>query len=187
MKKLIAVAAIAFTAVTVSASTYTWGLTTGTLDTTKVDKGTAYLCHYTGATTTWATELAKLSAFDADTITKTMGMEIVQLAAGGNATFAYDGVSETKTVKGASIFDPANFGDKTGAGKFYYVVIDNGGKDIAYTTTAQSKTIAVGTGAVSGTVLSNKFSYATAVVPEPTSAMLVLLGMAGLALRRRRA
>jgi hypothetical protein len=29
--------------------------------------------------------------------------------------------------------------------------------------------------------------WATAAVPEPTSAMLLLLGMAGLALRRRRA
>lgn len=194
MKRLMMLAIVACAAVSVNASNMKWGLLSGTLDTTKVDKGTAYLCYYTGSTADWATSLAALSVYSESTITDTMGMQIVKIAedattaSANNATFAYDGVSSTKKISETHYITPASFGagDST-AGSFYYVVIDDGGKDIAYTTTAKSATINTGTGMSSQTVASSKFAYATASVPEPTSGILLLLGMAGLALKRKRA
>ena len=188
------IATVAFTAVAASASNMKWGLMSGTLDTTKVDKGTAYLCYYTGDTSSWATSLAVLSSYDQSTITSTMGMQLVKIAADATtassdlATFAYDGVSSTKTISVTQYLTGASFGDGTStAGSFYYVVIDDGGKDIAYTTAAKAPTINTGTGLSNQTVAASKFSYATAAVPEPTSGLLLLLGMAGLALKRKRA
>ena len=193
---MIVVGVVAFAACICHASKFTWGLQSGTLNTEKVDAGTAYLCYYTGSTANWATELAKLTAYDATTITGTMGMQLVKVAdsadptktTGNNATFAYNGVSTTKKVNNTDFISPASFSDgSTSSGSFYYVVIDDGGKDIAYTTVAQTATINVGTGASTKLVTTSKFSYAAASVPEPTSAMLLLLGVAGLALRRHRA
>lgn len=194
MKKLMMLAIAACAAVSVNASNLKWGLLSGTLDTTKVDKGTAYLCYYTGSTADWATSLAALSVYSESTITDTMGMQIVKIAedattpSANNATFAYDGVSATKKISAQQYITPASYADGTVAsGSFYYVVIDDGGKDIAYTTTAKTGTINTGTGTASMTVASSKFAYATASVPEPTSGILLLLGMAGLALKRKRA
>ncbi|MBQ2624739.1 MAG: PEP-CTERM sorting domain-containing protein [Kiritimatiellae bacterium] len=194
MKKLMVIAVVAFTAVAASASNMKWGLLSGTLDTTKVDKGTAYLCYYTGDTSSWGTSLAALTSYDQSTITSTMGMQLVKIAADATtasselASFAYDGVSSTKKINAQQYITPASFGDGSStAGSFYFVVIDDEGKDIAYTTAAKTGTVNTGTGTLSMTVASSKFSYATAAVPEPTSAMLLLLGMAGLVLKRKRA
>jgi len=59
----------------------------------------------------------------------------------------------------------------------------------AYTSGSANTTINFngGTGMTSTTFSQSGKDYGWAVVPEPTSAMLMLLGMAGLALRRRRA
>ena len=196
MKKLMVVAALALLAGVANASNYQWGLTTGKLDDTKVDAGTAYLCYYTGSTTGWGEALAALESYSADTITGTMGMQIVKLAdksdpskaTATQATFAYS----SSKVNETSFISPASFADGTvAAGSFYYVVIDDGGKDIAYTTAANTYTINTGTGAANKKVLNSKFTYAHANggsdTPEPTSGLLVILGVAGLALRRKQA
>lgn len=195
MKKLMIIATVACAAIAANASTLKWGLLSGNLDTEKVDKGTAYLCYYTGSTANWATDLAKLSAYDVTTITGTMGMKLVKVAdssdptkaTADNATFAYSGTG-TKVISGQHFITPASFGVESGAASFYYVVIDDGGKDIAYTTTAQTGTMNTGTGNASKLLAANKFSYAAAAaIPEPTSGLLLLLGVAGLALKRKRA
>lgn len=64
--------------------------------------------------------------------------------------------------------------------------------DVSATATAAGNDVTLTFGAMAGTSLAaNKFygqSWAsTTAVPEPTSGLLMLLGMAGLALRRRRA
>ena len=61
---------------------------------------------------------------------------------------------------------------------------------LSLTATANGANVPASFGAMTGTTAANKFLNsswtATAAVPEPTSGLLMLLGMAGLALRRRR-
>ena len=77
-----------------------------------------------------------------------------------------------------------------GSDYYYYFVIEDGGKQFTSATTAN----AIATQSTSNTKV--QFGNMTsqtqntsnwAAVPEPTSGLLMLLGMAGLALRRRRA
>lgn len=62
---------------------------------------------------------------------------------------------------------------------------------LSLTANAAGSNVLASFGAMTGTTTANKFLNsswtATAAVPEPTSGLLMLLGMAGLALRRRRA
>ena len=82
----------------------------------------------------------------------------------------------------AVIYDAATIADAK-----YYIVSDTASKTVA----ASGADISVAFGSMAGTTAANKFLNsswtATAAVPEPTSGLLMLLGMAGLALRRRRA
>ena len=67
----------------------------------------------------------------------------------------------------------------------YYIVSDA----MTITANAAGSPVSAGFGSMAGTTLAaNKFYNSTwTAVPEPTSGLLMLLGMAGLALRRRRA
>ena len=71
----------------------------------------------------------------------------------------------------------------------YIVFIDDDGKDIAYSATPVTVNVQNSTMAVSAKLPATNFTYVTASasVPEPTSGLLLLLGMAGLALKRKRA
>lgn len=73
---------------------------------------------------------------------------------------------------------------------FYFVIEDNG-KTFTSDTKAgvvaqKSSTSPIGFGNMQ-TATQNAANWSSSSVPEPTSGLLVLLGMAGLALRRRRA
>ena len=71
----------------------------------------------------------------------------------------------------------------------YFVFIDNDGRDIAYTASAVNVNVQNSTMAANVKRAESAFTYVTASasVPEPTSGLLLLLGMAGLALKRKRA
>ena len=75
---------------------------------------------------------------------------------------------------------------------FYFVIEDTiGGKDWTYTAEKSAKAQASSTPSISfgnqTTRSTTGGGWTTAAVPEPTSGLLLLIGMAGLALKRKRA
>ena len=180
MKKLIGMLAIVACAAAASASSVTWGLNSGNLlDSTKVDAGTAYLMYSMG--TVDFSKFATMDTFDATSLAA-VGLDTTI------DTFAYssskisNNISVTPATKTST---NANIGG--GAKSMYIVFIDDGGKDIAYTATAVSVNVQNSTMAIGATKPASNFTYATASVPEPTSGLMLLLGIAGLALKRKRA
>lgn len=182
MKKLIGMLAIAACAVTASASTVNWGLNAGnTLDSTKVDSGTAYLMYSIG--TVDFSKFATMTSFDATSLAA-VGLDTTI------DTFAYSSsaVSSSLSVTPATKTS-ANTNIGGGAKQMYIVVIDGDGKDIAYTATPVSVNVQNSTMAANAMKPSSSFTYAAATssIPEPTSGLMLLLGVAGLALKRKHA
>ena len=109
-------------------------------------------------------------------------------SAAGNGQSAYD---YNSVIAGGALFD-ADSGD---LGRQYYMVIsyNDGTKDYTYTSSAVASSGLTGTqnGTVSfafnDKVIESGTDGWVASVPEPTSGLLMLVGLAGLALRRRRA
>ena len=73
----------------------------------------------------------------------------------------------------------------------YYVILDTATDPDSYYASAATLTARAATGTMIdtgfGSVANSSVSWTATVVPEPTSGLLMLLGMAGLALRRKRA
>lgn len=83
----------------------------------------------------------------------------------------------------AVIFDAANIAEATN----YYIV--NGGDEmsVAFTSATGTKTLGFATQATNSALPIDSPNGWTSIAPEPTSGLLMLLGMGALALRRRRA
>lgn len=108
----------------------------------------------------------------------------------GQASYDYN-----STIAGGALVNT----DNTDAGRQYYMVINytdsTSGQAYTYTSSAvaSSGLSDKGLGTVSFTfndavvAAGAKDGWASAAVPEPTSGLLMLVGLAGLALRRRRA
>jgi hypothetical protein len=187
MKKLIiAVAAVAM-GIAANAASFTWKAQNGYIwdgaDTpAKITSGTAYLM-FTSIMT--QSDLVDAFAADAATAASTVATKTVNAATiGSNARVA---LTDSFTVDVTS--------DQTA-----YFVVFNGDK-MYVSVEASAPYMAVGDSDIgfSSVTASSKLSfdvaggysaagwYGAAAVPEPTSGLLMLLGMAGLALRRRRA
>lgn len=187
MKKLI-IALVAIAAgFAANAASFTWKATSGYLydgatEPAKMTSGTAYLLF-----TSMLTQSDLVSAFasDATTAASTVTSKaITSSSIGSNARIAQsDSFSANVTSDQTAYFVVFN-GDSTyiseTADATYYAV---GDYDIAFGSMSSS----------SKTLLDKADGYSSAgwygstAVPEPTSGLLMLLGMAGLALRRRRA
>ena len=167
MKKLMFVALIAVAAVSAHANTLLWGInsTGGAIDTTKFASATAYLM-YSDTAISVPTSTDKASYSTADLSAGT------QLASG--------------TVT-AGAFSGSDFIDSlTGKKYFYMAIISSDGKYMAISTTTKTATMSTATANTNLKWTAAQFKTYGGV-PEPTSGLLVLVGLGALALRRRRA
>ena len=182
MKKLTTLFAIALMAISASAASFDWktspaGKIYEAGSTTLLASGTAYI--FNSATTSQASVLAAFLAgeeWSAGSLhSKTVANGVIKAAS-------------------AEAFVWGSAGDTLNA---FFAVVDG---DKIYISTSQDQVASVtgysqfsfnaGATSQAGTLEGATFSGAgwyTAAVPEPTSAMLLVLGVAALALRRKRA
>ena len=190
MNKLsIAFATVAM-ATMVNASTVAWGVSSA-LDTEKFNAGTIYL--FAGSTiadiSTWA---GKQESFTFDAVKTQLGADLAVLnTASGTApnTIALSGGKGTSV--GNSVTSYGTTGS-TGNYSVFAVVLSEDGKNLAVADTAKTINIRAAATPANATWLAANFNTYSAKsgtdpVPEPTSGLFMLIGMAGLALRRKRA
>ena len=180
MKKLMIALAAAAMAVGVQAATVSWGSGTiytpgeaGAFTTTKAAASSVtYYLWTMDATTYAATTLDSIAKLDTSTATATGKNS----ALGGTVSY------KNTTTYGAG--DTVNW-----AIMFTYTDADS--KDWYIANMGSGTVDDLGSALAFSNLASASSSYATVggwtAVPEPTSGLLMLLGMAGLALRRRRA
>lgn len=170
MKKLILAAAIVCAAAVTQASSVNWGLS-GNVDATTYASATAYLV--------CVDNLAKpsLTAETAGDWYKSNGSSLASKAF-RSAAVANGAVYETETINEA-----------IGRKNYWLVIVADDEKNFAVSTTTKALNITTSALSVSANWLADTqmTSFAASSVPEPTSGLLLLLGVAGLALKRKRA
>ena len=194
MKKLIIAATVACVAALTQAATVSWSISglkdsTGALMTSGA--GYVFCTKGTSQTTVDAVTAALAALTSADDLKTYLNDNSLMDLKGSISTAGYMGVSG---VDLASSGVPAS---TTGVRIFAVIVDDDSfGSDVKYVVTGTSgsvKTPAAGTSNNAGftldgaTATANASNWKTAAVPEPTSGLLLLLGVAGLALKRKRA
>ena len=122
----------------------------------------------------WATTVAGLSSAHQ---TMSNGTFVTQ-PTGISSDFASGSVSAF-----AVVFDS----DDIATANNYYLVNDGGTKTVSFTSSTGAKNFAFGSQATGSADSSKWAATPSEGVPEPTSGLLMLCGLAGLALRRKRA
>ena len=182
MKKIVIIA-VAMAAIAANAATFSWKTTTtgklyGADSTTVIASATAYL--FDSSVVSQAT---LLSAFEAGTDISTLAKtDMTTVSSGAIAQKAFD--------------VPAGYNEGDTFSGYFAVVVDD---SIYISTTASASTPATGNKGMSFNEKATSQAAAFestggfqgagwyTAVPEPTSGLLMLVGLAGLALRRRRA
>ena len=194
MKKLIIAAVIAAGAFVSQAATFTWGTSAkaysiaATTMTAGLAAGTTYGIGSKNADS-MSNQITSYSAVWTYVMTLTSGETTVTL----NGTIGsgdFDSRAINKTGLSSTIWDGAT-GDSPVTVNYSIVITGNVTDGLDKNWTITSDTI-VGSKQYSGVgdisiQSAGPSQWSTAAVPEPTSGLLMLLGMAGLALRRRRA
>ena len=188
MKILISTAFLLGGVLAASASTVNWGAASATaVDNTKITTGTMYLLWADkGTHIDIAAALSAGAPYDINAIMSATGLSELD-------SFAYSRMSKTTNSK-EKVY-PSDVGGPTGVVgltydvDFYQILIGStepGGNDaIAYTSDPTTKTISISLSADNVNYKPSEYSYGS--VPEPTSGLLLVLGVAGLALRRKHA
>ena len=186
MKKLLVIAAVALAAVASQAASVSWlsGYVNDPTGAVANKNVTAYL---------WVIDAATYDTLSANT-TGTAMSDAVYAAYGSKTGDAY----ATKTTSKKGVADLLDDSKDYGEGNSAYAAIlytYGSGDDLQYMGNVGKVTLEsamdMESEAMSSFLLGDTTkgapAWSTAAVPEPTSGLLMLLGMAGLALRRRRA
>ena len=172
MKKIVIATVIALAAVCSQANTLLWGVnsTGGTMDATKFASGTCYLL-----LTDASTGLPDYSGLASKTSFSNTDLKSTSLVTGSMSAGAF--LSDGDVVKSLS-----------GKTYFYMAVISDDGKNIAISTSTKTASMGDNENNTNLKWTASQFkTYSAASIPEPTSGLLLVLGGAMLALRRRRA
>jgi len=182
MKKLMILAAAAMVSAIAGAAQVKWG--SGTI--AKADSTTAGKNEVTGYL--FLISADTYSTLAANT-TGTALSDAVYAAYGSSLSSA--AANKATNAKGIStITDPTTYANgDTFYGAILYVEGDNYMGNIATYTLTSDQDFSIGDLAlkIGGDAGTTATAWSTAAVPEPTSGLLLLLGMAGLALKRKRA
>ncbi len=180
MKKLFIVAAAIAMSVAANASTVTWGAkAASTIDAEKITTGTFYLMYASDATAVDLSKFATMKEFSASSLA-TVGLD---------KTFDSFDYSSATYYKKNNAITPVSTGVAAGNGlTVYEVLISSAGDYVAYGTTTMNLAAAAGMNQTK-TLDASAITYVPKAsdIPEPTSGLLLLVGGAMLALRRRRA
>ena len=189
MKKLMIVAAVALAAIGLNAATVNWGASKGYLydgaSGNKVTSGSAYLMFVT-ADYTQSDLVAAFKAADGKADATIAAMSASGAMAAGTGT-----IGSNARIEGSS-----TYGLTADASAYFVVFADNKmyvsiTGDAVYDPVTQEADLSFASISSSSKLdLQASAGYSSAgwyAVPEPTSGLLMLLGMAGLALRRKRA
>ena len=177
MKKIIIAVALIVTTVCSQATTVRWGIT-GSIDTTKFASGTAYLiCTDVDANgiafTTFAADSAAQSWYKSNS--SNLGTAALRSGEVKNGALSASEVIESPV------------GNKS----YWLVVVNSAETYLSVSKSVKDINIQTGTNAMNakwtGSSQMATYSLSSSSIPEPTSAMLMLLGFAGLALKRKRA
>ena len=180
MKKLVILAASISLAAITQAASVGWSLATGSTS----YAGDAYMFFITGQKgVTGSAAITALLDAGTDVSTYAFGSGVAPANGNVNATAASTG----KTIDAGTysaffvLFDSAS----PTAGSTKYALIE-GASTLTKTVAATTANVVFASGS-QATYLSNASNWQTYGAPEPTSGLLLLLGVAGLALKRKRA
>lgn len=185
MSKLSFAFATVAMAAMVNASTVTWGITSA-LDTEKFNAGTIYL--FAGSSiadiSTWA---GNQTSFTFNDVKTQLGADLAVLNDAPN-TITLSGGKGTSSGNSVTSYGTGS----TGQYSVYAVVLSEDGKNIAVADSVKTLNLRNNaTPSFAQWTAANFNTYSaksgTDPIPEPTSGLLMLIGMAGLALRRKRA
>ena len=147
---------------------------TGTVDATKFASGTAYL--------------VCVDALTLPTFTD---------ATGAKSWFAENGSSlaatafRSATVTAGAVSASESIVEDIGTKGYWLILVNGDSSEIAISTSQKDITITTGNMSITGKWMASSqmstYDISGGAIPEPTSGLLVLVGLAGLALRRKRA
>ena len=185
MKKLMIAAAVMLCGVMAQASSVAWNIINVTDKSgTALDSGSVYVFFVAGSTKADTSSWADISTKDALTTALAGATYNYSVASGAAGTFSQSAMS----LSDAGVSPSTKY-------SVYAVILDTDGvqddSNFFVTTATAASTTYTDASSLTKTYTLSATASATASnwqsVPEPTSGLLMLLGMAGLALRRKRA
>lgn len=184
MKKLMVAFAMVVAAVSLQAAQAKWSANNLYVPGSTTDKGAGYIAYLietsAGLTSSAALDLWKAGKQNELASYFTEGSVATATATGVLNSQAFGNYANGETVSGyAIIFNAGSMADATLA---YTTAV--GSK--ATGTSGQTANVAIGNLAGTGASANSQLAESW-VIPEPTSGLLLLLGMAGLALKRKQA